>query len=388
MAAKDSFAGKLAYTMMAGDDLLQFVAKEAKGHLKARVDAVVELYTDQALRYVQSDVALWGVEKMSYYIKRGLNGKIDKLGGGSSLLEVSSFTHSVSYMEVGEHVYQTYHRIDDPLTRARYLEALCRELNEKGNGALNNQCKKLDFSWLDETQAALYSHDVSFLQKRAHLQKKKKKSIGKKLAKAFVSSAVGKFKTSFAKIGGKIGKFVQKASDFLSSNDNVIGRLLNKVRALKNVVVQKAFKVLDKAESFANKFISRFPAPIRLKLEEAMHKPLNDIRGKISQADSRLDNFLKPIETQFEKLKDKYVPDYARELMQLDNIPSEDLSSGDLTGVSQEYLDQAKGTIEAELDQKATAHVNDNIQTIDNELADAEKTKQSGRRFKWCWRGM
>ena len=87
-------------------------------------------------------------------------------------------------------------------------------------------------------------------------------------------------------------------------------------------------------------------------------------------------------------MKDKYVPDYARELMQLDNIPSEDLSSGDLTGVSQEYLDQAKGTIEAELDQKATAHVNDNIQTIDNELADAEKTKQSGRRFKWCWRGM
>ena len=69
------------------------------------------------------------------------------------------------------------------------------------------------------------------------------KSIGKKLAKAFVSSAVGNFKTSFAKIGGKIGKFVQKASDFLSSNDNVIGRLLNKVRALKNVVVQKAFKV-------------------------------------------------------------------------------------------------------------------------------------------------
>ena len=239
-------------------------------------------------------------------------------------------------------------------------------------GHLGTSAEKLDFSWLDETQTKLDSHDVSS-PKRAHLQKKKKKSFGKKLAKAFVSSAVGKFKTSFAKIGGKIGKFVQKASDFLSSNDNVIGRLLNKVRALKNVVVQKAFKVLDKAESFANKFISRFPAPIRLKLEEAMHKPLNDIRGKISQADSRLDKFLNPIETQYEKLKDKYVPDYARELMQLDNIPSEDLSSGDLTGVSQEYLDQAKGTIEAELDQKATAHVNDNIQTIDNELADAEK---------------
>ena len=104
-----------------------------------------------------------------------------------------------------------------------------------------------------------------------------------------------------------------------------------------------------------------------------MHKPLNDIRDKISQADSRLDKFLNPIETQYEKLKDKYVPDYARELMQLDNIPSEDLSSGDLTDVSQEYLDQAKGTIEADLDQKATEHVNDNIQTIDKELADAEK---------------
>ena len=100
MAAKDSFAGKLAYTMMAGDDLLQFVAKEAKGHLKRRVDTVVELYTDQALRYVQSDVALWGVEKVSYYLKRGITGKIDKLGGGSSLLEVSSFTHSVSYMKL------------------------------------------------------------------------------------------------------------------------------------------------------------------------------------------------------------------------------------------------------------------------------------------------
>ena len=87
-----------------------------------------------------------------------------------------------------------------------------------------------------------------------------------------------------------------------------------------------------------------------MKLEEAIHKPLNDIRDKISQADSRLDKFLNPIETQYEKLKDKYVPDYARELMQLDNIPSEDLSSGDLTDVSQEYLDQAKGTIEAELD--------------------------------------
>ena len=38
MAAKESFAGKLAYSMMAGDNLLQFVAEEANGKLKERVD--------------------------------------------------------------------------------------------------------------------------------------------------------------------------------------------------------------------------------------------------------------------------------------------------------------------------------------------------------------
>ena len=65
MAAKESFAGKLAYSMMAGDNLLQFVAEEANGKLKERVDTVVELYTDQAQRYAQGDVALYEIEEVS-----------------------------------------------------------------------------------------------------------------------------------------------------------------------------------------------------------------------------------------------------------------------------------------------------------------------------------
>ena len=78
MAAKDSFAGKLAYSMMAGDNLLQFVAEEANGALKERVDTVVELYTDQAQRYAQGDVALYEIEEVSYAINEGAKVPISK----------------------------------------------------------------------------------------------------------------------------------------------------------------------------------------------------------------------------------------------------------------------------------------------------------------------
>ena len=78
MAAKDSFAGKLAYSMMAGDNLLQFVAEEANGALKERVDTVVELYTDQAQRYAQGDVALYEIEEVSYAINKGEKKPISK----------------------------------------------------------------------------------------------------------------------------------------------------------------------------------------------------------------------------------------------------------------------------------------------------------------------
>ena len=73
IAAKESFAGKLAYSMMAGDNLLQFVAEEANGKLKERVDTVVELYTDQAQRYAQGDVALYEIEEVSYAINKEKN---------------------------------------------------------------------------------------------------------------------------------------------------------------------------------------------------------------------------------------------------------------------------------------------------------------------------
>ena len=97
----------------------------------------------------------------------------------------------------------------------------------------------LDFSWIDAPQMKLSANDVSFLQSEHTCNEKK--SFGKRLAKSFVSSSLGNFKSSFATIGGKIGKF-EKASDFLSSNNNVVGRLLNKVRHLKNVVVKKFSK--------------------------------------------------------------------------------------------------------------------------------------------------
>ena len=161
-----------------------------------------------------------------------------------------------------------------------------------GIEALQKQCNRLDFSWIDAPQVKLSANDVSFLQKRTYLQRKKKKSLGKKLAKSFVSSSLGNFKSSFATIGGKIGKFVKKASDFLSSNNNVVGRLLNKVRHLKNVVVKKVFKVLDNADSFVAKFISRFPAPIRLKLQDVIQQPLEFLKGKIGEADNKLSSWL------------------------------------------------------------------------------------------------
>ena len=184
-------------------------------------------------------------------------------------------------------MYQSYHRINNPLTKARYLQTLCAELEEeKGIEALQKECKKLDFSWIDAPQVKLSANDVSFLQKRTYLQRRNKKSL--KLAKSFVSSSLGNFKSSFATIGGKIGKFVKKASDFLSSNNNVVGRLLNKVRSLKNVAVKKVFKVLENADSFVAKFISRFPAPIRLKLEDVIQQPLGFLKGKIGEADNKL----------------------------------------------------------------------------------------------------
>ncbi len=310
---------------------------------------------------------------IDYGRKEKRNPTCDHDNSQNALLEVSSFTNLVSYAEVGEHLYQSYHRINNPLTKARYLQTLCAELEEKkGIEALQKQCNRLDFSWIDAPQVKLSANDVSFLQKRTYLQRKKKKSLGKKLAKSFVSSSLGNFKSSFATIGGKIGKFVKKASDFLSSNNNVVGRLLNKVRHLKNVVVKKVFKVLDNADSFVAKFISRFPAPIRLKLQDVIQQPLEFLKGKIGEADNKLSSWLNPVETQLNRLKDRYIPDLAKEMMLEDNVPADDFENREVEDVSQEYIDQAKGTVESELDEKATAHVNKNIKKIDKELDTAE----------------
>ena len=187
-----------------------------------------------------------------------------------------------------------------------------------------------------------------------------------------MSSSLGNFKSSFATIGGKIGKFVKKASDFLSSNNNVVGRLLNKARNLKNVVVKKAFKVLDNADSFVAKFISRFPAPIRLKLEDVIQQPLGFLKGKIGEADNKLSSWLNPVEAQLNRLKDRYIPDLAKEMMLEDNVYKDDFENREEQDVSQEYIDQAKGTVESELDERATAHVNKNIENIEKELDTAE----------------
>eukprot|EP00943_MAST-04B_sp_MAST-4B-sp1_P008203 g8203.t1 len=369
MAAKDSFAGKLAYSMMAGDDLLQFVAKEAKGHLKERVDTVVELYTDQAMRYVQGDVALWGIEEVSMLVKKYAHKTIDGKKGTTLFVETSSF----AYLEAGEHIVQSYKRLSDPVHKVQLLDALCKELETKQtiDKSLLFDCQQLDFTSFDDINFARVH--LSFLEMQTHLQKKKKKSFGKKIAKAFATSALGNFQSSFSKIGGGLGKLVAKASDFLNSNDNVIGRLLNKVRELKNVAFKKVFSALNKYDSFVNKFISKFPAPIRMKLRDAMTSPIDKIREKITLADAKLDAWLNPVELQYEKLKDKYVPQYARELMALDGVPAESLPESNLEEASQEYIDQAKGKIESNLGDGATEHVNANIKKLDQELDDAEK---------------
>ena len=82
-------------------------------------------------------------------IKEKRNPTCDRSDGQKALLEVSSFTNLVSYAEVGEHLYQSYHRINNPLTKARYLQTLCAELEEKkGIEALQKQCNSWTFRGL------------------------------------------------------------------------------------------------------------------------------------------------------------------------------------------------------------------------------------------------
>ena len=57
---------------------------------------------------------------------------------------------------------------------------------------------------------------------------------------------------------------------------------------------------------------------------------------------------LNPVEAQLNRLKDRYIPDLAKEMMLEDNVYKDDFENREEQDVSQEYIDQAKGTVESE----------------------------------------
>ena len=91
---------------------------------------------------------------------------------------------------------------------------------------------------------------------------------------------------------------------------------------------------------------------------------------------------MNPVETQLNRLKDRYIPDLAQEMMLEDNVPADDFENREIEDVSQEYIDQAKGTVESELDEKATAHVNKNIKRLMKSLTLPRKGSLKWRRKK------
>ena len=77
---------------------------------------------------------------------------------------------------------------------------------------------------------------------------------------------------------------------------------------------------------------------------------------------------MNPVEAQLNRLKDRDIPDLAKEMMLEDNVYKDDFENREEQDGSQEYIDQAKGTVESELDERATAHVNKNIENIEKSL--------------------